>query len=58
MSDYQTASLIGGLVLLVAIGARYLLSRPVSRVGRDAFYWGLIVAAIAVGYGVYATIAQ
>ncbi len=58
MSDYQTASLIGGLVLLVAIGARYVLSRPATQVGRDALYWGLIVAAIAVGYGIYASIAQ
>lgn len=57
MNDYQLASLISGLVLLVAIGARYALSRPSSRMMRDAMYWVLIIAVIGLGYGIYSLVA-
>ena len=54
MNDYQLASLVSGLVLLVAVGARYLVSRPSSQVLRDAMLWALIIGAIGIAYGLYA----
>lgn len=58
MNDYQMASLVAGLVLLVAIGARYFLSQPSSRVMRDLMLWALIIGAIGIGYGIYAALAE
>lgn len=54
MNDYQLASLVTGLILLVAVGARYMVSRPSSQVVRDAMLWALIVGAIGIAYGIYA----
>ena len=54
MNDYQLASVVAGLILLVAVGARYMTSRPTSRMMRDAMLWALIVGAIGIGYGIYA----
>lgn len=54
MNDYQLASLVTGLVLLVAVGARYMVSRPSSQVVRDAMLWALIIGAIGIAYGIYA----
>lgn len=56
MNDYQLASLISGLVLLVAIGARYMTSRPSSRVMRDAMLWAVIIGVVGLGYGVYSAL--
>jgi len=56
MSDIQTASLISGLVLLVAVGVLYLRGRPSWRVRRDAFYWAIVIAVIAAGWGLYSLV--
>lgn len=56
MNDYQLASLISGLVLLVAVGARYLISRPSERVMRDAMLWAIIIGVVGLGYGLYALV--
>ncbi|MEZ5668810.1 MAG: hypothetical protein R3F55_15480 [Alphaproteobacteria bacterium] len=56
MNDYQLASLITGLVLLVAVGTRYFLSRPGTQAMRDLLLWAAIVALIGIGYGIYAAV--
>mgnify|MGYP001051369374 CR=1 FL=1 len=58
MNDYQLASLVSGLVLLVAIGARYLTGRPSSQVLRDAMVWAMIIAGIGIAYGIYAGLSE
>ena len=58
MSDMQTASLVAGLVLLVAVGARYFVSRPTAQVRRDAFYWAIIIAVIAIGWAIYGAVVE